>query len=236
MLFLPQRWLAARDGFFIMAKRFIDSSMWDKDWFLDLPSKYKILWIYMITKCDTAGVFDPNLKTVSKMLNEKYTEDEIFKYFKGLIFKIQDKWILMKFIKTQYGSNISQDMIKPINKCLEKIGHSLDTVITLSLDSAMTPIEIEIEKEIEIKEDRIVKERNQRFTKPTLEQVKEYCQQTNSNIDSEIFWHNYESTGWIKANGQPIINWKSTIKTWERRNKIEQKGGWDNDTRKLKSE
>lgn len=59
---------------------------------------------------------------------------------------------------------------------------------------------------------------NKVFRKPTLDQVKNYCVEIKSKIDPEIFFHNYESTGWIKANGQKVKNWKSTLKTWEKRN------------------
>lgn len=56
------------------------------------------------------------------------------------------------------------------------------------------------------------------FKKPTMEEVKAYCLEIKSPIDPEYFFNNYESQGWIKANGQPILNWKLTIKTWEKRN------------------
>lgn len=69
-----------------------------------------------------------------------------------------------------------------------------------------------------INNNNIIK-RKQRFVKPTIEQVKQYCLETKSTIDPEEFWHNYESSGWIKANGQSVLNWKSTIKTWEKREK-----------------
>lgn len=59
---------------------------------------------------------------------------------------------------------------------------------------------------------------NKVFRKPTLEQVKEYCKETGSKIDPEVFFHTYESTDWVKANGQKVKNWKSTVKTWEKRN------------------
>lgn len=54
------------------------------------------------------------------------------------------------------------------------------------------------------------------YMPPTLDEVKDYCAQRNSSIDPEQFFHHYESTGWIKANGQLIGNWKSTVITWEK--------------------
>lgn len=67
-------------------------------------------------------------------------------------------------------------------------------------------------------EDVNIKYKGRRFIRPTLEQVKDYCKETGSKVDPEIFFHNYESTDWIKANGQKVKNWKSTLKTWEKRN------------------
>ena len=59
------------------------------------------------------------------------------------------------------------------------------------------------------------------FKPPTLDQVKEYCLERKSSIDPEIFFHNYEGSGWIKANGQRVLNWKSTLVTWEKKPIIE---------------
>lgn len=45
-----------------MAKRFIDSELFDDPWFMDLSKDGKILWIYCITKCDHAGVIELNFR------------------------------------------------------------------------------------------------------------------------------------------------------------------------------
>ena len=58
-----------------------------------------------------------------------------------------------------------------------------------------------------------------KFTPPTLDQVKAYCLERKSPIDPETFFHTYEGSGWVKANGLPVLNWKSTIVTWEKKEK-----------------
>ena len=58
---------------------------------------------------------------------------------------------------------------------------------------------------------------NKGFRKPTIEEVRAYCLEINSPVDPDYFFNNYESQGWIKANGMPVLNWKSTIRTWEKR-------------------
>lgn len=136
-----------------MSKRFIGSEIWDSDWFLDLPDKFKILWVFINTKCDCAGIWTPNLKTVSRLLNNKYSEDEALSFFKNQVVKIKDKWFLPEFIPYQSGKSPSDKMIKPINNALSAIGLSLDTIDTVSIQyqyTTDTPIEIEIKKEKEI--------------------------------------------------------------------------------------
>ena len=79
---------------------------------------------------------------------------------------------------------------------------------------------------------------NKVFIAPTLKQVKEYCIEIKTKIDPEVFFHTYESQGWIKQNGRPVLNWKSTIKTWEKRdertNTNQKHFGTDNDRDKRK--
>jgi hypothetical protein len=41
-----------------MAKRFIDTNIWNKAWFRKLDTNSKLIWIYILTKCDHAGIFD----------------------------------------------------------------------------------------------------------------------------------------------------------------------------------
>ncbi len=45
-----------------MAKRFIDTELFNDEWYMDLPKDAKILWLYMITKCSPAGFFKMNEK------------------------------------------------------------------------------------------------------------------------------------------------------------------------------
>ena len=64
-----------------------------------------------------------------------------------------------------------------------------------------------------------IKYREKKFIPPKLDQVKSFIKERGSPVDPDVFFNNYESTGWIKANGQPVKNWKSTIITWELREK-----------------
>lgn len=59
---------------------------------------------------------------------------------------------------------------------------------------------------------------NNRFKKPTIEEIKNYCKERNNNIDAEQFIDYYNANGW-KVGKNPMKDWKAAIRTWERRNK-----------------
>ena len=55
-----------------------------------------------------------------------------------------------------------------------------------------------------------------RFKKPTLDEVKNYCILRKNNIDAEAFIAFYESKGWMVGSNK-MKNWKQAIVTWEKR-------------------
>lgn len=68
-----------------------------------------------------------------------------------------------------------------------------------------------------------------RFVPPTVEEVREYCQKRENGIDPAAFVDYYQARGW-KLNGkQSMKDWRAAVRTWERRNKAEQKGGTGDD-------
>ena len=74
-------------------------------------------------------------------------------------------------------------------------------------------IEIEIEKE---------KSKNNKFTPPTLEEVKAYCKERNNSVDADTFIDFYESKGWFVGKNK-MKDWKACVRTWERNRKDEPK-------------
>ena len=54
-----------------------------------------------------------------------------------------------------------------------------------------------------------------RFTPPTVDEVKAYCQERNNNVDAERFIDYYSSKGWIVGKS-PMKDWKATVRNWER--------------------
>jgi len=87
-----------------MAKRFSDSLKWDDPFFSDLSNDYKLLWIYILDKCDHAGIFKVNKRLAEFCLNIKIDWKEVEGVFKGRIQTLNhEKWFIPKFIYYQYG-------------------------------------------------------------------------------------------------------------------------------------
>lgn len=57
-----------------------------------------------------------------------------------------------------------------------------------------------------------------RFQKPTVEEIRSYCQERKNEIDAESFFNYYESKGW-KIGNAPMKEWKAAVRTWEQRRK-----------------
>lgn len=77
--------------------------------------------------------------------------------------------------------------------------------------------ELEIEKELEIETEKKEK-KEKRFTPPTAEEVRAYCQEKKYGIDPEAFIDFYQSKNW-KVGKDKMSDWKAAVRTWERRRK-----------------
>jgi len=92
-----------------MAKRFINTEIFEDAWFSDLPSKYKLFWIYILTRCNHAGVWQVNFKHACFNVGDHLEPSECERIFRERIVKIEDGkyWFLPKFITFQYGTKLS---------------------------------------------------------------------------------------------------------------------------------
>lgn len=77
-----------------------------------------------------------------------------------------------------------------------------------------TPIIIEEESTSHIPP--IVPQKEKRFRKPTLEEVKAYCEERRNSVDPQHFIDYYESNGW-RVGRNPMKDWKAAVRTWERK-------------------
>ena len=92
----------------IMPKRFTETLKWDDPWFRALSPDAKLLWFWLVDKCDLAGIIEPDFglcefQTGIKRAFDKMTEIE------SRVAQIgEGKYMICKFIEFQHGS-LSRD-------------------------------------------------------------------------------------------------------------------------------
>lgn len=85
-----------------MSKRFIDTGLFDDDWFMDLSKDAKLLWIYFITKCNHAGMIKLNPKLCKVQTDIKELETVIKQLGNRLVTVSEHLYFIPKFIDFQY--------------------------------------------------------------------------------------------------------------------------------------
>ena len=71
----------------------------------------------------------------------------------------------------------------------------------------------------------------EKFKKPTLEEIQEYCKERNNSVDAKRFYDYYETDNW-----KDVKNWKKKLITWEMhqpKKKKEDQIDWDKLTKEL---
>ena len=64
----------------------------------------------------------------------------------------------------------------------------------------------------------IDKNKDNKFRRPSLEEVTAYCDERRNGIDPQAFLDFYDSKGW-KVGNTPMKDWRAAIRTWESKRK-----------------
>lgn len=59
-----------------------------------------------------------------------------------------------------------------------------------------------------------------RFVKPTVEEIRAYCEERQNGIDPQTFYDFYDGKGW-KVGNTAMKDWKACVRTWEARRRGE---------------
>ena len=60
--------------------------------------------------------------------------------------------------------------------------------------------------------------KEKRFSPPTVEEVRAYCQERLSTVDAEQFVNHYTSNGWMVGKS-PMKDWQAAVRNWEGRDR-----------------
>ena len=88
-----------------MAKRFIDTKMWDKAWFRRLTPQTKLIWIYLLTRCDHAGIWDADWEAAEFFIGDKVNYRRLPSVITDKMKEIENgkQYFIPSFVDFQYG-------------------------------------------------------------------------------------------------------------------------------------
>ena len=69
----------------------------------------------------------------------------------------------------------------------------------------------------------------EKFKKPTLEEIKDYCLNVRHNkVDYQYFYDFYTEGNWIDSKGNKVRNWKQKVITWEKHHPTKKEDEYEN--------
>ena len=208
-----------------MAKRMIDSDIWKRRWYRELPVKIKAVWVYLITICDHAGIYSVDLDAMSFFIGEQVTDEEVMKWLGNRITVIDNgkKWFIPKFLVFQYGE------LNPSNRVHKSVLDKLENNNLFSINgfikegstegSTEAPKDKDIDKAINKNKAKVktkAKIKVKRFKAPALEECIEYFKEkeyTNAKNEAERFFYFYDSKGWMVGKNK-MERWHSSAANW----------------------
>ncbi len=113
-----------------MAKRFTATEIWNEDWFLDMPSEYKLFWYYMLSTCNHAGFYKVNLRSFCGLNGVNLTSNKVLEYFNAGKQRIRvinsSLWLIDDFFVYQYGSTLNLNNRVHISIEKEYLKHGIE--------------------------------------------------------------------------------------------------------------
>ena len=128
------------------------------------------------------------------------------------------------------GAYSKKDVYKMDTKCMQAVsdmdtkripnGYQMDTQISIDknrLDkSSIDNISVCAQAELDNTQTYTKKPKTTRFVPPTVEEVKQYCEENNYKLDAQRFVDFYESKGWMIGKNK-MKSWQAAVRTWVRK-------------------
>ena len=203
----------------------------ESDAFLDMPSSTQMLYFHFSMNADDDG-FVNNPKKIQKMCG---ASDDDFKLLiaKSFIILFDSGIIVIKHWKMH--NYIQADRYRPTDYVEEKsmLGIKSNKAYTLDVSKMDTECiqngyigkdsigKVSIDKnsiDKDSKGESARGEKAKRFYPPTLDEVKQQCEERKNNIDPRAFIDFYSSKGWMIGKNR-MKDWKAAVRTWERKRK-----------------
>ena len=196
-----------------MAKRFIDTNIWNKRWFCELKPTHKLFWIYAFTNCDHAGFLEFHPKKFHFDIGGTVDIKELRTVFGQRIIDVQDgdKWFLPEFIEYQYGTLSETNRVhKSVLDILKRRG--LEGSYKGLIRGIHDLKDKDKDKDKDLSKD-IVKRKDKSLDTIVVEE----WQRIEEFREIDVNLHYNEFRDWLRAEGKIKKDYHSAFRNWLRR-------------------
>lgn len=198
-------------------KRFTETTKWDDPWFRKLTPKLKCLWLFLCDRCDSAGVIEVDYELAGVHIGTKINEQDVADLGPRIEKLECGKWWIVRFVAFQYGK-LSEDCKAhgPVLSSLESYG-LMDRVLKGYAKGMNTPKDNKEKDKCIGGGEGGTKLITARKHRGTVEEISDYCESLGlPRHEGQILFDKWEGNGWTNG-GEPIRDWKATIRTWKAR-------------------
>jgi len=208
-------------------RRMFAKSIIDSDAFLEMPQSSQLLYFHLSMRADDDG-FVNKPKTVMRMIGASDDDMRIL-IAKKFIIPFESGVVVIKHWKIH--NYIQNDRYKETNYKEEKALLELDenkayrlsdTKRIQHVSSLETQVRLGKDSIGEDIDNKVISIHAKKFTPPTIQDVKDYCNERQNSVDPQQFIDYYTSNGWMVGRNK-MKDWKAAVRTWERRTKNQSK-------------
>lgn len=205
-------------------RRMFAKSIIDSDAFIEMPMSARLLYYDLSMRADDDGFVNAPRKIMKFVgasiddMNILIARKFVISFDNGVV--VIKHWRIHNYIQTDRYKETNYKEQKAMltldenkayklqnNECIQNV-YRLDTQVSIGKDiDSIGYIN---------KEDT----QRKRFVKPTLDEVRDYCNERHNIVNPEHFMDYYESNGW-RVGKNPMKDWKATVRSWETREKKE---------------
>lgn len=189
----------------------------DDENFINLSSSAQALYLHLSMSADddgftrqiSASMFKAHasVQDMEALLEKRY----IYQFDNGVI--VIKHWRMANALrKDRYTPTVFQEE-------LAKLEIKENGAYTMVANRLPTGCQVVATDKNSIDKYNLIKDsgaKRKRFTPPTLEEVRAYCEERHNTVDPQRFIDYYTANGWVQGRGKPIKDWKACVRTWEK--------------------
>lgn len=206
-----------------MAKRFVDTNLFNDEWINELSKDSKLFFVYYILNCDHAGILRLNKKLCEFQTGLKNIDTLIKELGNCLVTVKEGLYFMPKFIKFQYPNfpNSAVKQQESAIKILESL--NIDYNSTLTVSELLPKSYVSDNVSVIIKEK---KDKKAKFDESDIFDKNKFAEQFKDWSKVKLSYY-YEAALRYSNEGNKYIDWIAAVRTWAKKDELQGKIKFD---------